>query len=501
MPLRIQLGDWQIRATPPGAVADARDLPADGWTPARAPGTAAAALRAAQAWSLESPPRRFDAEDWWWRTRFPDPATPEGAPADEIVLGFDGLATLADVWLNGAPLFSSENMFVAHQHAVKLAGDNELVIRFRSLDAALGARRPRPRWRAPMIENQQLRWFRTTLLGRTPGWSPPAAAVGPWRAVYLEQRRGLAVEDARVVARLEGPDGPGVVEVSCDARVLDGGDRGQIDLVVERGGKEHRGRLASDGRATVTVEKPALWWPHTHGEPACYRTWLEVHRGATVERIDTGPVGFRDLAVRTDGDGFEIHVGGRRIFCRGACWTPLDPVTLAADRTALAAAIDQVVAAGMNMLRVGGTMVYESDDFYDLCDERGVLVWQDLMFANMDYPDDAAFQASVALEVRQNLGRIGGRPSLALVCGGSEVEQQAAMWGAPREAWSARLSHEALPALVREACPGVFYWPSSAHGGTFPHQPSVGTTSYYGVGAYLRPLEDARRSEVRFASE
>jgi beta-mannosidase len=155
----------------------------------------------------------------------------------------------------------------------------------------------------------------------------------------------------------------------------------------------------------------------------------------------------------------------------------------------------------MNMLRVGGTMVYESDDFYDLCDERGVLVWQDAMFANMDYPDDSGFRASVTEEVRQNLSRLQGRPSLALVCGGSEVEQQAAMWGADRSAWSPPLSHELLPALVRETCPGVFYWPSSAHGGAFPHQASSGSTSYYGVGAYLRPLEDARRSEVRFASE
>src|SRR5213079_1068849 len=120
---------------------------------------------------------------------------------------------------------------------------------------------------------------------------------------------------------------------------------------------------------------------------------------------------------------------------------------------------------------------------------------------NMDYPEEPEWRASIADEIGQNLSRLAGHPSLALVCGGSEVEQQAAMWGAPRAAWNAPLFHELLPALVREACPGIFYWPSSAHGGAFPHQASVGTTSYYGVGAYLRPLEDARRSEVRFASE
>src|SRR5581483_573350 len=99
------------------------------------------------------------------------------------------------------------------------------------------------------------------------------------------------------------------------------------------------------------------------------------------------------------------------------------------------------------------------------------------------------------------LARLTGRPCLAVLCGNSEGEQQAAMWGAPRESWSPTLFHETLAQLAREHRPDVPYWPSSAHGGAFPHQGSSGTTSYYGVGAYLRPLEDARRAEVRFASE
>src|SRR6185369_12142958 len=192
---------------------------------------------------------------------------------------------------------------------------------------------------------------------------------------------------------------------------------------------------------------------------------------------------------------------GVPIFCRGACWTPLDPVSLAADRAAYAETLGLARDAGMNMLRVGGTMVYESDDFYDLCDEMGILVWQDFMFANMDYPEDESFVASAVLEARQQLARLEARPSLAVLCGNSEVEQQAAMWGATRERWSPRLFHEVLPAVARELRPDVPYWPSSAHGGAFPHEASRGTTSYYGVGAYMRPLEDARRSEVRFASE
>ena len=190
------------------------------------------------------------------------------------------------------------------------------------------------------------------------------------------------------------------------------------------------------------------------------------------------------------------------IFCRGACWTPLDPVGLVSERAAYETALAQARDCGMNMLRVGGTMAYESDDFYDVADELGLLLWQDFMFANMDYPDeDAPFLASVETEARQVLRRLQGRPSVAVLCGNSEGEQQAAMWGAPRERWSPRLFHEVLPRICAEFLPGVPYWPSSAHGGAFPHEATTGTTSYYGVGAYLRSLDDARRSEVRFATE
>jgi len=197
-----------------------------------------------------------------------------------------------------------------------------------------------------------------------------------------------------------------------------------------------------------------------------------------------------------------VRVNGVPVFCRGACWTPLDVVTLSAPAEAQRAAVAQARAAGMNMLRVGGTMVYEDDHFHDACDALGILVWQDFMFANMDYPqDDAAFTASVKLEAAQQLERWQARPSVAVLCGNSEAEQQAAMWGSPRETWGQPLFDRDLTELAAAWCPDVPYWPSSASGGAFPHQNNVGTTSYYGVGAYLRPLEDARRSGLRFATE
>jgi beta-mannosidase len=199
---------WELCSTPPDAFSGPDELSRAplNWVSACAPSTAAQCLRAANLWSLDAAPRRFDAEDWWYRVRF---TAPPRAPNEALVLGFEGLATVADVWLNGQPLLSSDNMFLAHERLIgePLTGASELVIRFRALDRLLEAKRPRPKWRAPMVENQQLRWYRTTLLGRTPGWSPPAAAVGPWRPVWIETRARVCVTDLVVRTGVEGTKG------------------------------------------------------------------------------------------------------------------------------------------------------------------------------------------------------------------------------------------------------------------------------------------------------
>jgi beta-mannosidase len=201
-------------------------------------------------------------------------------------------------------------------------------------------------------------------------------------------------------------------------------------------------------------------------------------------------------------DGLDLHVNGVRIFARGAVWTPADPVGLAADPAALLEALERVRDAGMNLLRVPGIGVYESDAFHDLCDELGLLVWQDLMFANFDYPAaDPGFRALVEAEVRRVLERIGPRPSTAVVCGGSEVEQQAAMVGLDPAAGRGELFGTLLPGLVAAGAPGAVWVPSAPSGGDLPFRPGRGVANYYGVGAYGLPLEDARRSGVRFAAE
>lgn len=497
---------WWCAAASPGAIADPAALDAAplAWTPAVVPGTAAAALACAGAWRLDGPERRFDAEDWWFRTTFDAP------PADgegRWWLCLDGVASVAELWLNGERLAAVPGMFTAVEAEVTARlrpTGNTLALRCLAVDALLAPRRPRPRWRTPMVAHQQLRWVRTTLLGRTPGWSPPAAPVGPWRPVRLERRRWAQLSGLRLRTEADG-----TVAASVEVTPLGEALVEEVTLVLARGEQVVRLPLPphdGGGHAAVArLEGMARWWPHTHGEPVLYQGALEVRlrEGGTARRLraDIGGVGFRTVAVDRDGGDFAVRVNGVPVFCRGAVWTPPDVVGLRADPDALDAAFAQLRDAGMNMLRVSGALVPESDAFLDRCDAHGVLLWHDLPFANMDYPEDAPFADTAAAEVRQLLARLAGRPAVAVVCGNSEGEQQAAMWGAPRALWAPPFFHETAPRLVAEQLPGVAYWPSSAHGGDFPHQGDAGTTSYYGVGAYQRPLEDARRAAVRFATE
>lgn len=501
------LSNWLVCSVPAGAALRAPAENAN-WMPMRQLAPAAIALRENNHWSLDSPAVRFDAQDWWYKLTFEAPGV---LPGRRSVLGFDGLATLVQVWLNGDALLSSSNMFVAHECDVNEAvrpGSNELLICCRALDAALAARRSRPRWRAPMLAHQQLRWHRTTLLGRTPGWSPPAAVVGPWKDVWLEHRAAVEVSDLRVEAIVDGA--AGIVKCRLTLAILGNHVIEAVWLELQRCGKLYRHRLAAVTAESgvhegeLCVPDVDLWWPHTHGEPALYSLTLRVRMaGSTAEPVVAlGRVGFRTIDLHSANNDFSLHVNGIEIFCRGACWTPLDAVSLRSSPEACMAAVAQARAAGMNMLRVSGTMVYEEDHFYDACDQHGVLVWQDFMFANMDYPgEDDAFAASVLLEVRQQVVRLRSSACIALFCGNSEVEQQAVMWGAPAGLWQPALFNETLAGICAGLAPRTPYWPSSAHGGSFAHQASAGTTSYYGVGAYLRPLEDARRSGLRFATE
>jgi beta-mannosidase len=461
------------------------------------PGTAAGALRAAGLWD-EDNPRDLDAEDWWFRTTFDAPDVP---PGDSCCLCFDGLATLAEVWLNGRRVLTADNMFRTYRvdAAPHLRTHNELVLGFRSLTEALKRKRPRPRWKTSLVEHQQLRWFRTSLLGRIPGWSPQAPVVGPWRAVRLDTQP-FDLSDLRLTSRVEGQGGLVTLSalfrsaVPLLAAVLQVGDQ-TAAVDIDEQGNCHR------LRATLRLARVPLWWPHTHGEPSLLKSALRLDTGGDWHTAWSGKLGFRTMEVGQEGS-FGVRVNGVPVYCRGACWTIADLFEPGGAAETVARDLRLACDAGANMLRVSGPMLYESDHFYRLCDELGILVWQDFSFANLDYPvEDTAFAANIEAEAVEQLARLAPHPCITVLCGNSEVEQQAAMRGAPRESWRNAWFGTRLPALCAEVSSGTAYVPSSPSGGPLPFHVGHGVAHYYGVGAYLRSPRELRGADVKFAAE
>jgi beta-mannosidase len=502
--------DWQVAGVEagdpaferPGSVLDGLD-----WIPARVPGTVAGALRAAGRDAAA-----LDDRDWWFRTTI----DAESARRDErVALCLDGIATLAEVFLDGELIHSDESMFAAAAVDVgaRLGGRHELAIRCRALSPELArSRRPRARWRTRLVADNGLRWFRTTMLGRIPSFAPGPAPVGPWRPVRLERRRGLELETLELRPALQGDDGR--LDVRAVIRAIDGPPPTRLGVELDGPSGGHRVQL--DGRVdgdvatfagSLSIPNVARWWPHTHGDPVLHDVRLRVG-GDAGQLIEAGTVGFRTLAPGPspdhdiDRDGLWIHVNGVPVFARGGLWMPLDIVDLTVDESVTQAGIEDARAAGMNMLRIPGYALYESDAFHDACDAAGMLVWQDLLFASMDYPfDDPAFSRVAVREVADVVGRLGGRPSTAVLCGNSEVEQQVAMLGLDLALARIPFYDETVPAIAREANLDAVYVPSSPFGGDMPMRPDRGVTGYYGLGGYRAPLSDARTSGVRFASE
>ena len=420
--------------------------------------------------------------------------------AGDAVLAFDGIATAYTVRVNGTVVLEDCSMFAAH--AVDVAAQllreqgNVVEITCHALSEVLAEqpKRPRQRWRTKVVENGgALRFVRTAILGRAPGFAPGPPVVGPWRPAWVVRRApgSVVVEDVALRPRVDGEDG--VLAVSARVR---GGGATAVEVIA---GDAARATLAvgAGGRVAGEVRVPDVrrWWPHTHGEPFLYDISLVIDG----ERIGVGRTGFRALspgpAFDADRDALALAVNGVPVFARGAVWTPV-----AEDE--VRPTLETLRDAGANLVRVPGIGVPETAAFHDACDELGLLVWQDFTFANLDYPiEDAGFRARVVDEARALLAEVAGRPSLAVLCGNSEVEQQAAMFGAGAALGRGELFGALLPGLAREAGADVPYVPSAPCGGALPFHPGTGVANYFGVGGYRRPLSDARTAGVRFASE
>jgi len=479
---------WRLVLTGPDAAQTPHHVKSDdSINDAPVPRTVAEALEGAGRFNRKNP-APLDNQDAWYfldLEETPGPAT----------LHFGGLATICDIFFNGELLLQTDSMFLSQDLPVTLTGKDELALCFRALAPRLNQKGPRARWRTQLMNTQGLRLVRTTALGYMPGWCPEVHAVGPWRPVTISRPDAETISGIAIRARLS-ETGDGELEASFSysgkAEIL------TLHCAGQRATCEHQNGDQWTARLTLSNIEP--WWPHTHGNPTLHDVELSLD-GVT---RSLGRTGFRRIEVDRgpDGKGFALRINGEKIFCRGAVWSSADIVRLPGTRRDYEPWLKLAQEASMNMLRLSGITAYETPDFYALCDELGVMVWQDFMFANFDYPvKDEAFVRNVQAEARQLLAAVRHAPSLTVLCGGSEIYQQGAMVGLPEATWKGPLTEEILPAIANELCPYIPYVPNSPCGGALPFISNEGVSHYYGVSAYCRPLEDARRADVRFATE
>ena len=436
---------WQALVTEKGQHLDPVGLPEDGWFSAPVPGTIAGALVA-----LGRVPIRLEDHDVWYRC-----ALNASGPRRFI---FEGLTPRAQVWLDDQPILDSRSMFVRRQVDVLCTGRQTLTLRFSAPEPGAV---PRARWRVRMIPDQSRRAVRATLLGQMPGWAPAVECIGPWRAITCHESQPVALTDRRITATYLRPGG----RVSVEVRLTGVKDAPTLQCH----GQNMRLSPVGDGWFAGQLDLAAVepWWPHSHGGQPLYDLTLTAGAAA----FELGRVGFRDIRVDAgeDGKGFGLLINDVPVFCRGASWVSADAIGLKGGRETYAPILSLAREAGMNMLRMSGVGAYETQDFYRLCDELGILVWQDFMFANFDYPiADPQFASLVEREAQDLFDRLGASPCLAVLCGGSEILQQATMFGLPPERAASPLYDTLLPGLSAQHRPDVPFIRNSPSGGPLP---------------------------------
>ncbi len=459
---------WRLTATAgpvPGDIAD-REIPA------AVPGSTHLDLLAA---GLIPDPYLDAAEaeltwvhrtDWRYTLVFEADAPADGERVD---LAFDGLDTVATVTLNGQVLGTAANMHRSHRfdaRAALRAGSNELTVDLRS--ALEYAEEERERLGArPHTNTHPYNMVRKMACSFGWDWGPDLQTAGIWKPVRLERWTTARLARVRPLVTVDA-DGTGRVEVHADLERA--GDGTPLVLTAAVAGRTATATLAADASSgTVTVEVPGadLWWPVGYGGQPLYDLDLTLAARDGADALDTAHrrIGFRTVTVDTEpdehGTPFTVSVNGRPVFVKGANWIPDDHFLTRITRERLEHRVGQAVDSHMNMLRVWGGGIYETEDFYDVCDERGVLVWQDFLLACAAYPEEDPLWGEFEAEARENVARLSSHASLALWNGGNEN-----LWGHEDWGWKDRLGDltwghryytELFPAVVAELDPTRFY--------------------------------------------
>ncbi len=458
--------------------------------------------------------------DWHYQRTFT--VTPELLAHDRVLLRCHGLDTLATLRVNGVEIGRADNMFRTWEFDVKSAlqaGENSIEVAFAApmtyacqMDAEKGEY---PGWVEPMRINGGT-WIRKEPCNFGWDWGPKMVTSGIWRAIELVAFDTARLTDVLITQHHE--NGEVTLNISMAAVAFDAAPLHAAVQVLKEGAAVTATMpvVLTDGAGTISVRipDPHLWWVNGLGEQPLYEVKVGLFGGnGSFLETWTRRIGLRTLTLERHpdewGESFYFACNGVPFFAKGANWIPASPYPWESQYAHYQMLISAAADVHMNMLRVWGGGVYEDDAFYSLCDEYGIAIWQDFMFACGTYPTtDAEFMANVRAEATDNLQRLRHHPCMALFCGNNEIEQ-----GMGGSGWQAKLSwadygllwDELLPKLVAELAPQTAYWPGSPHspiGDRDDHMnPNAGDTHLWGVWHGKQPFEWYHTRPDRFVSE
>ncbi len=517
------------------------------WIPATVPGSVYSALLAAG--RMEDPffrENEYEAlelsrHDYEFERWFP---LPDGALAHpQVLLACEGLDTLCEVFLNGHRVLVGENMHHTYEVDVRdvlEAGDNHIRVLFRSPVAhVLAKQAENPLWNVgDAVEGISHLRKAHCMFGWD--WGPKLPDMGIFREislvayddarledVYITQHHAAGRVDLDMRVRMTNCRADGATLRVC----VEGPDGSRHEQAIPVPTRRNAVALAEtlepavaetllaqaaviERHVPVSIEHPLLWWPNTFGAQPLYTVAVTLCDGEAVLDAWERRIGLRTLRVKVEpdawGETFELEVNGVSFFSMGADYIPEDNILSRCSRERTETLIRDCVAANFNTLRVWGGGYYPENWLFDLCDEYGLVVWQDLMYACGVYELSDAFAASIAKETADNMRRLRHHASLGMWCGNNELEVAWVEWG-----WSQTMKprHKAdylhlfeglLPKLAAEYDPNTFYWrasPSSKGSFDNPNGENAGDMHFWGVWHGRQPFTDFRKLFPRYMSE
>jgi beta-mannosidase len=513
------------------------------WLNATVPGTVHTDLMANN--MLEDPYFRtnekksqwVDKVDWEYKVSFWMEESDRNS--DKISLVFDGLDTYAEIYLNGHFLFSADNFFTGWETDIKdflREGENNLRLYFHAPTRKGMEMLEKQGFGLPasndQSENGEMGDHKVSVFLRKPGyhfgwdWGPRLVSSGIFRPVKIYVWNHARQKDL-YIKQLQLNDTLAELESISEVEVIKAGNY-TLELWCQDKKLTNTNQYLEIGRHTLsrtfTIENPQRWWTHDLGTPHLYEIEVKLIYQDQLLDVRKRNIGLRTIKVIQEADqegaSFYFELNGRPIFAKGANYIPSDVFIPRVTDQQYQWLLHSVVDANMNMLRVWGGGFYEHDLFYDLCDAKGILVWQDFMFACSMYPGDADFLRRVKHEAIYNIKRLRNHPSIALWCGNNEIDVAWAQfkefkgWGWKQKygaekrkyIWKAYedIFHQLLPEMVQTYHEDSFYWPSSPYykkGDHASKNTPAGDIHYWGVWHEQHPFDDFYRYIGRFMSE